>query len=123
MSGFINYREFSLTETPDLTGKVAVLTGGQAGIGKEIAAQLLLHNIAKLYILARSQKKFQDARGYWYDIHQIPEDVVGRVEFVECDLSDMVAVKKVADSFVKGPKKLERLDMLINNAGELPHSI
>jgi len=114
MSGFINYRMFSLTETPDLNGKIAVLTGGQAGIGKEIAAQLLLHNISKLYILARSKEKFKSAKDYWYDTHQISEEVVGRVEFIPCDLSDMVVVKKVADDLVK---KLDRLDILINNAG------
>lgn len=120
MSGFINYRQFSLTDTPDLAGKVAVLTGGQAGIGKEIAAQLLLHNISKLYILARSKEKFETAKGYWFDTHQISEEIVGRVEFVECDLSDMVAVKKVADGLVK---KLDRLDILINNAGMLSYGI
>jgi len=34
MTGLINYRGFSLSETPKLTGKIAVITGGQAGIGR-----------------------------------------------------------------------------------------
>lgn len=34
MTGLINYRNFQLSETPQLTGKVAVITGGQAGIGR-----------------------------------------------------------------------------------------
>ena len=33
MSGLINYRNFSLTDTPSLKSRTAVVTGGNAGIG------------------------------------------------------------------------------------------
>lgn len=55
MSGFLTYKGFDLADTPGLSGKVCVITGGQAGIGREIVAQLLLHGISKVYILARTE--------------------------------------------------------------------
>lgn len=115
MSGIRTYRNFDLKSTPSLSEKIAVVTGGNAGIGREIVAQLLLHNIAKVYILARSLDKFETAKVYWKETHGL--DISdGLIEFVTCDLSDMVAVKKVADLLAE---KLERLDILINNAGLL----
>lgn len=38
-----------------------------------------------------------------------------RVEFLPCDLSNIADVKKVGDSLMG---KLDRLDMLIDNAGQ-----
>lgn len=115
MSGLINYRNFSLEDTPSLTGKVAVVTGGNANIGAEIVAQLLLHDISKVYVLARSAEKYAKAKASWKETHGIDVDVSKTVEFITCDLSDITIVKKVADELMG---KLDRLDMLINNAGE-----
>jgi len=53
---------------------------------------------------------------FWSESHKIiTEDITKRVEFFPCDLSDITDVKKVVDSLVG---KLDRLDMLINNAGQ-----
>lgn len=115
MSGLINYHNFSLKDTPSLTGKIAVITGGNSGFGQEIVAQLLVNHISKVYILARNTSKFEDAKKYWVEKHGLEEsDIEKRIVFQECDLSDMEAVKKVADGLVN---ELDRLDMLINNAG------
>jgi NAD(P)-dependent dehydrogenase (short-subunit alcohol dehydrogenase family) len=113
MSGLITHRNFDLKDIPSLKDKVAVCTGGNSGLGKEIVAHLLLHDISKVYILARSANKFQDAVAYWKEI-QTP-DVDSRVEFIACDLGDMTAVKKVADELLQ---RLDRLDMLFNHAGK-----
>lgn len=43
------------------------------------------------------------------------DDIAKRVEFLQCDLSDITIVKKVADKLYP---KLDRLDMLIDNAGK-----
>jgi len=116
MSGLINYNGFSLADTPSLTGRVCVITGGQAGIGKEIVAQLLIHGISKIYILARSARKFELAIKFWEESHELEaDDIVRRVEYLACDLGDITIVKEVADELMR---KLDRLDMLINNAGQ-----
>ncbi len=118
MTGLINYKGFSLDDTPSLEGRVCVITGGQAGIGKEITAQLLIHGISRVYVLARSSSKFKLAKKFWSESHKLAtEDIAKRVEFLPCDLSDITAVKKVGDSLMG---KLDRLDMLIDNAGQRP---
>jgi NAD(P)-dependent dehydrogenase (short-subunit alcohol dehydrogenase family) len=115
-AALFNFNGFSLADTPSLTGKVALVTGGQAGIGQEIVLQLLLHDIDKVYILARSGEKFELAQAFWVENGKLPiETVKKRTEFVSCDLSDMLAVKKVGDLLLS---KLERLDILVNNAGK-----
>lgn len=38
MTGIITHKNFDLSDTPDSSAKVAVITGGQAGIGREITA-------------------------------------------------------------------------------------
>lgn len=114
MSGLRTYRNFNLKDTPSLSGKVAVVTGGSDGIGKEIVAQLLLHEIEKVYVLSRKQGKFDRAEFHWKE-----EGIVlgWRVEFISCDLNDMLSVKRVGDGLMR---RLERLDILINNAGMFP---
>jgi NAD(P)-dependent dehydrogenase (short-subunit alcohol dehydrogenase family) len=98
-----------------LENQVCVITGGQAGIGKEIVAQLLIRGISKVYVLARNPKKFELVLKFWEKSHQLKADVTAcRVEFIICDLSDMIAVKKAAEELMR---KLDRLDILINNAG------
>lgn len=115
MSGPVNHRGFNLDDTPSLKGKVCVITGGQAGIGKEITAQLLIHGISKVYILARSSEKFGQAVEYWQEAHKLmPDDIIQRVAFMPCDLTDITVVKKVADTL---KQQIGRLDMLIENAG------
>ena len=61
MTGII-HKNFDLADTPDLSSKVAVVISGQAGIGREITTQLLLHHIAAVYILARTESKYIDAK-------------------------------------------------------------
>ncbi len=118
MTGLINYQGFSLSETPSLQGKVAVITGGQAGIGREVTAQLLLHGIEQVYILARNEYKYNDALKEWSEQRGIAtEDGKKRSDFIKCDLSDIEDVRRVADELLS---KLDRLDILINNAGKRP---
>jgi NAD(P)-dependent dehydrogenase (short-subunit alcohol dehydrogenase family) len=117
MSGFFTYRHFSLQDTPPLDGKVAVVTGGQAGIGEEIVAQLLLHNVRKVYIVARSKSKYLRAQETWRQRHGIVlSENDDRVEFIQCDLGDIKSVKDAADEITA---KTDRLDILICNAGKL----
>lgn len=114
--GLVNQRGFDLSEIPSLEGKIAVITGGQSGIGREITTRLLLHGIGKVYILARTESKYEDTKKDWAENWELQqEDVDKRAEFIKCDLSDIVSVKDAAGILLQ---KLDRLDMLWNNAGE-----
>ncbi|OJD31709.1 short-chain dehydrogenase [Diplodia corticola] len=109
---------FSLADTPDLAGRVAVVTGGSAGIGRELCAQLLLHGAAKIYVLARSESRFADARVEWSEKHALSDsDLARRVDFIRCDLTDVDAVQRAARQL---SQRLDRLDVLILNAALPP---
>ncbi|CAZ84069.1 unnamed protein product [Tuber melanosporum] len=112
-SGFLQSVEWTLSECPPLWSKIAVITGGQSGIGAEIVKQLLLHDIGHVVVLARSREKFEIAREEWGKI-TCHEEVAERVEFVECDLTDLRVVDRVGKELLR---RLGRLDMLFLNAG------
>ena len=103
--------QFSLDEIPDLTGKVAVVTGGSEGIGYGCTHSLLSHNIKKLFIVSQSQDIAKDAIDAI--AKNISEEKAQKVEWMQCDLSDWDAVRKTANSIAQ---KTDRLDILINNA-------
>ncbi|KAJ7694373.1 hypothetical protein B0H17DRAFT_869064, partial [Mycena rosella] len=52
---FAGKPKWSTAEIPDLSGKVAIVTGGNSGIGRETVKALVKHT-AKVYILARNCK-------------------------------------------------------------------
>ncbi|KAI0737631.1 NAD-P-binding protein [Daedaleopsis nitida] len=103
--------KWSLEDMPDLSGKVALVTGGNAGIGREIVKALLRKN-AKVYLAARSPEKAQKV------IEELAsEEKAGggnRAEFLKLDLSDLAAVREAALEF---KKRETRIDMLFLNAG------
>lgn len=112
-SGFLQTVKWTLSECPPLRSKTAVITGGQSGIGAEIVKQLLLHDIGHVVVLARSREKFESAMKGWGEIKSYGE-VVEKVEFVECDLTDLKVVDRVGKELLG---RLGRLDMLFLNAG------
>jgi len=91
----------------DLTGKVAVVTGGNGGIGLGIA-QGLAQAGAKIVVLGRNTEKSQMA-AQWLQAQVGAETLVvtadvGRLEDVE---------RAVAET----RKRFDRVDILFNNAG------
>jgi len=93
---------------PDQTGRVAVVTGANTGIGFETAAALAARN-AKVIMACRNPQKAKDAMA------RIRERTPGAdVEFVELDLASLESVERFSDAFRAGH---DRLDLLINNAG------
>ncbi|KAI0072976.1 NAD(P)-binding protein [Panus rudis PR-1116 ss-1] len=99
--------KFSPNHIPDLTGRVAIVTGGNTGIGKETIKALLEHN-AKVYLGARSKSKAEAAI-------QDLKDATGREAiWLELDLSSLASVRKAADEFLSKEKELH---MLYLNAG------
>jgi NAD(P)-dependent dehydrogenase (short-subunit alcohol dehydrogenase family) len=114
MTGIITHKNFDLSDTPDLSTKVAVITSGQAGIGREVTAQPLLHRIAAVYILARTESNIQTQR-QWAEKGGLSKDNLDtRTLSVRCDLRDIADVNRVADHLLTKP---DRLNILINDAG------
>jgi len=94
-------------DMPDMTGKVAVVTGANSGIGYVTCKYLLLKNCT-VYMLCRSASKAKAA------IAELQAETGREAKFVPCDLSDLVSIKKCAQEFLG---KEQRLDILFNNAG------
>lgn len=91
-----------------LTGRVALVTGGNSGIGLE-TARALAHRGARVIIAARDAAKSQRAI----------EDIISTsgnkaVEHRHLDLSKFSNVRRFADEF---NRTVDRLDILVNNAG------
>lgn len=99
---------FSVDQIPDLTGKVIIVTGGNAGIGKE-TCKALLNKDAKVYLAARSKSKADEA------IEWLKQETGGKTPiFLELDLADLSSVRKAAEEF---KSKEQELHVLFNNGG------
>ncbi|KAJ3063607.1 hypothetical protein HDU98_000581 [Podochytrium sp. JEL0797] len=96
------------TGLPDLTGKVALVTGASTGLGKETALQLAMKG-AHVFCLGRSAEKTNAAVA---DIKTKSNNP--NVEFLQADLMDLVSVEQAAATFLA--KNLP-LHILVNNAG------
>ncbi|KAB2579734.1 putative oxidoreductase bli-4 [Lasiodiplodia theobromae] len=103
--------QFTLSSVPDLTGKVAVVTGGSEGIGYGCTHTLLSHNISKLFIISQSADIVAHALAAIRD--ELGQEAADRVEWIPCDLSDWDAA---ADTATQIAVRTDRLDILICNA-------
>ncbi|XP_017027221.1 retinol dehydrogenase 12 isoform X1 [Drosophila kikkawai] len=92
----------------DETGKVAIVTGGNTGLGKETVMELARRG-ATIYMACRNKEKGEKAR------REIVKTTGNSNVFSrECDLSSQDSIRE----FVSGFKKEQReLHILINNAG------
>jgi gluconate 5-dehydrogenase len=90
----------------DLSGKVAVVTGGSRGLGLQIA-EALGEMGARLALTARKKDELDQA------VSHLQKIGVGSTAFV-CDIGKREAIAPVADEILA---KLGRVDILVNNAG------
>ena len=95
-----------------LDGRVAVVSGGNSGIGKETATELAIMG-AHVVIAARNSTK---AAAAVHDIQQRAPDA--NVEFLPLDLASFASVRAFAETFTS---RFDRLDVLVNNAGLTLH--
>ncbi|MBL8793032.1 MAG: SDR family oxidoreductase [Planctomycetia bacterium] len=89
-----------------LAGKVALITGGNKGIGKGIALGLAAEGAA-LTITARGQAELQQTAG----------ELTAQGANVLALPADMTDEAQVQDVFAKALARFGRLDVLVNNAG------
>lgn len=104
---------FSVKDIPNLTGKLAVVTGANTGIGKVTALELARKG-ATVIVTSRDSKKGEQAIS---DIlMQLPKDTSGKLYLEQLDLSSLKDVKRFSDTILS--KYGQRtLDILILNAG------
>jgi NAD(P)-dependent dehydrogenase (short-subunit alcohol dehydrogenase family) len=93
----------------DLAGKVAVVTGGNSGVGKETAVGLAQLG-ARVIIAARNATKANAA----VDEIRTRTGAGDRVETMPIDLASFDSVRKFAANYRDNH---DRLDILVNNAG------
>ena len=99
---------FSVAQTPDLSGKVALVTGGNAGLGYETVKAIASRG-AHTIIAARNPHKADDARARL--LQQMPS---ASIDVLQLDLASLASVAAAATTF---GEKHDRLDILVNNAG------
>ncbi|MFE7116918.1 oxidoreductase [Streptomyces sp. NPDC057654] len=91
---------FSLADLPDLTGRTAVVTGANSGIGL-VTARVLAERGAQVVLAVRNQEKGEAAAA----------TMTGPVRVRALDLADLSSVRAFAHG-LPGP-----VDLLVNNAG------
>jgi len=99
---------WSAADMGDLTGRVALVTGANSGIGYETARALAQHG-AHVILACRNDEKARRARDKM-------ESELDRssLELLHLDLADLVSVRRAADEVLADHA---RLDILVNNAG------
>lgn len=91
---------FSVDALPDLTGRTAIVTGANSGIGR-ITARALAEHGARVILAVRDVRKGADAAA----------TMAGEPEVRRLDLADLASVRLFAGG-IDGP-----VDLLVNNAG------
>jgi retinol dehydrogenase 12 len=92
----------------DMGGKVCLVTGATAGIGKVVASALAALG-ATVVLAGRSESKAMDV------VEQIKTDTGNKaVDYLLADYEDLDQVRQMASDF---RERYSRLDVLVNNAG------
>lgn len=99
---------WSATDIPDQSGRTAVVTGANGGLGLETARELARKG-ARVVMAVRNQQKAQDAVS---DIRASVPDA--SLELVALDLGSQASVREAAARILG---EHERVDLLVNNAG------
>ncbi len=94
----------------DLSGKTAIITGSNTGIGFETGRQLLQLGLSRLILAVRSEEKGRAAASV------LSPDDTNRVQVWHLDLREYDSVV----AFAERAKTLNRLDFVVLNAGICP---
>jgi protochlorophyllide reductase len=104
----VPHPEWTPDDIGDQTGRVALVTGANSGIGFA-TARALADRGAHVVLACRSPEKARHAADLLeHDLDR------SSIELLTLDLADLVAVRRAADQFLAAHA---RLDLLINNAG------
>jgi NAD(P)-dependent dehydrogenase (short-subunit alcohol dehydrogenase family) len=102
-------KNWSTDQIPNQKGKIAIITGGNTGLGFEISKQLAKRG-ATVIIACRTSSKGENA------IQQIEATLKRPIKasVIPLDLTKIESIKNFAQKF---KEKYSKLDLLINNAG------
>lgn len=107
-------------EQKDLSGKVAIVTGANTGIGFSLAKSLAQSN-ATVYLACRNLQKAQDAAAKIIDSLGDSSGGSKKVRILELDTSSFKSVRAFAEAWTKGDGNgqgsTRKIDILIHNAG------
>jgi NAD(P)-dependent dehydrogenase (short-subunit alcohol dehydrogenase family) len=95
-----------------LTGRICVVTGGNAGIGF-VTARELCRRGALVWLVGRNKQRCDQAVA---TIRATLSETTGTVEDLVADLSVQADVHSLADGL---SRRLDRIDILVNNAGAM----
>lgn len=104
-----NSTAFQVLHGQDLSGKVAVITGANAGIGFETARSLAFFG-CRVLMACRSKEKTEEAIAL---IRKERETAGDRCSFIPLDLCSMRSVKNAAELI---QREVNHIDLLILNA-------
>jgi NAD(P)-dependent dehydrogenase (short-subunit alcohol dehydrogenase family) len=93
-----------------MEGKICMVTGANAGIGKETALALARMG-AEVVMVCRNQERGEAARS---EISRLSDNE--RVRLMQADFSSQQSIRDLAAAF---RKQYDRLDVLVNNAGAI----
>ncbi|CAO1639346.1 unnamed protein product [Sympodiomycopsis kandeliae] len=123
MFGFFGWiPHFTIDQVPDLSGKVALVTGANGGLGSQTARELAL-NGAKVYLGVRRKEKGLELKSAIEETLSDEKQVRykgGSVHVLEnsnLDLGDMNSIPKWVQDF---QSQEDRLDILVCSAAILP---
>ena len=92
-----------IVKEEDLSGKIAIVTGGYSGIGLETSRALVAIGAKVIIPAKRTEVAVQNLEG-----------IVSKENIVEMDLGNLNSVRKFTEDF---KESFGKLDLLINNAG------
>ncbi|NUR26853.1 MAG: SDR family NAD(P)-dependent oxidoreductase [Catenulispora sp.] len=97
-------------EMPDLTGRVAMVTGASSGIGFQTALELARHG-ARTLLAVRDPDRGQSA------LERITSVVPSARGLVEVVLVDLASLDSIEDAAADLADRTAAVDILVNNAG------
>ena len=103
----MNIKKWLNKNCNDLKNKQVILTGATGGLGKEICKQLL-HLNADLILACRNEARANELKAELAQAFP-----TAKIRFMQLDLESLDSVK----NFINKVKKLNGIDILINNAG------